>query len=133
MPLNKLISISTLTALLCTSSLCLASHSCPDKLFQGREGFWYAYSKPGWKSTIKTKLGVTVLSQDFAGAIFSPKNQKVACVYKTSQGKWLTMVSGQHHSFSIQNQKNWRLDKKHHDYICGKPHVKAMSDCRFVF
>ena len=104
--------------------------TCPTALYQDQMGFWYAYSMPGWKSMIKTKLNIKVDPTDFAGAIYSPKYQKMTCVYKTSQGKWLAMISEKQYSFSLNN--NWKPDPKKNDFICGRPDVEKLEDCQFA-
>jgi hypothetical protein len=116
--------------------------TCPKELLQDEQGHWYSYAKPGWKSPKPTPKGVSVKATDdsFGGVIYSPKHQRLACVYRASNGKWLAVVSDRDDKISVDKQaiddtgKNpaWRFSDKYKDYACGRPYSKKIDTCKFM-
>jgi len=113
--------------------------TCPTDLQRNHNGFWFSDTKPGWKSHRATKNGITVSSDNFGGVVYSPKRNRMACVYKASNGKWVALVSNMHQGINIDKAAAddkgkgpaWRYSSKHKDYACGRPTVTRISGCSF--
>lgn len=111
---------------------------CPAQLIQDHQGYWVSQEAPGWKSASPTPVGVTVNTNDFGGAHFSPKQQRMACVYRQSHGGWIALVSHKSRFLRIdrhaRNPKNdtlaWEKDPKHQDFTCS-PHNYNRQGCPF--
>ncbi|WP_423063665.1 hypothetical protein [Candidiatus Paracoxiella cheracis] len=106
---------------------------CPSNLHQDSEGYWTSNDTPGWKSVKPTDTKVTVESKNFGGAIYSPTQKRIACVYKGSDGQWVALISNVDHPFNEDNLnlKVWTFVNKHNIYICGTPKYK-LDECTFV-
>jgi len=113
------------------TSISFANH-CPSKLHQDSKGYWTSNDEPGWKSVKPTASHVTLEPNNFGGAIYSPKQRRMACVYKSSEGKWIALVSNINHPFNQDdlNMEVWTHAKKQNIYICGTPKYK-LKDCTF--
>ena len=117
------------------------ANTCPTNLTQDEKGFWHSSEQPGWKSHIATPKDVTVDPKNFGGVVYSPKRQRLACVYRASNNKWIALVSDAHQGIKIdQNGKDdsgkapaWVFSQKHSDYACGRPRVSDLSKCQFTF
>ncbi|MCB1826806.1 MAG: hypothetical protein KDH94_00175 [Coxiellaceae bacterium] len=134
----KAIIASSVAAGLILSSTAFAD-TCPTDLKKDDDGYWYSDTKPGWKSHKTTPDGVTVSSSNFGGVVYSPSRNRMACVYKASDGKWVALVSNVHHGIVIDkkatddsgNGPAWQFSTKHKDYACGHPTVTNIQGCQF--
>jgi len=115
--------------------------TCPTKVERNDEGYWESEQAPGWRSFHKTAEGVSLDVSYFGGVVFSPRHRRMACVYKTSDGQWLALVSEQRNNFRIDKQAMddsgtraaWVWNDQHQDYSCGRPHVSDPKRCTFEF
>lgn len=113
--------------------------TCPTELKQDSQGYWFSDVKPGWKSHKPTPDNVTLDANDFGGVVYSPKRNRMACVYKASDGKWVALVSNIHHGIVIDKkavddsgkEPAWQYSSKHEDYACGQPSVMNVQGCQF--
>ena len=115
-----------------------AMANCPKELYQDKQGFWHSDSDPGWKSNESTQPHPPRKIIEFGGAVFSPRLQRVACVYRTHHGEWIAMLSKKQTSVKIdqyaldQNgNKAWAWSEQYNDYACGIPYIKNLNDCAF--
>ena len=128
-----------LLSLCCFSVLALAD-SCPTQLIKNHEGFWVSQQAPGWKSSEHTSQNTIINTNDFGGALYSPKDKRVACVFRTSQGYWVALVSHVHKGLQIDRHmlddahqhRAWKWDPKHKDFVCGRPTVSKVKNCKFT-
>jgi hypothetical protein len=126
-----------LTHVIILFSLLLSSAwaaTCPTELMQQHQGYWLSHQQPGWKSNSPTEHNISVNSEQFTGVVYSPKRQRLACVYRTSDGKFLALISNKHRTIKINTgaeQAVWHYHKDKKDYSCGKPGVKKISGCTF--
>ncbi|MCH9644942.1 MAG: hypothetical protein K0U29_08475 [Gammaproteobacteria bacterium] len=124
---HAVIVISLTAGLISTASF---AATCPTQLIQDHKGYWLSHEKPGWKSFRVTKHNVSVKVKNFAGAVYSQQRNRMACVYRASDGYFIALVS--HKKAKIKpTGKNWRFNKSHGDYACGQPKVKNISGCQF--
>lgn len=140
--MNKICTLAS-AALLVTSLMATTAMAatCPTELQRNADGYWMSSQAPGWKSHKKTAPGVTINAKNFGGVVYSPKRQRLACVYRTSDDKWLSLVSERHTGISINrksmdktgNKPAWKFSEKHGDYACGTPSVMKISGCEFNF
>jgi len=115
------------------------STTCPQTFKQDPKGFWYSSDSPGWKSHKPTHPDVSIHADHFGGVVYSPKKERLACVYKASDGKWIALVSNIHPQISIDKQATdnsgvkpaWKYNPTHKDYSCGLPSVNKISQCSF--
>ncbi len=121
--------------LLTTSSY---ASTCPTVFKQGPQGYWHSIEEPGFRSHQSTKPGITISATDFGGAVYSPKHQRIACVYKASNDKWIAFVSNHNQNIKINQpiqsshgETAWQYSPTHKDYTCGKPRVSDLSKCEF--
>ncbi len=108
--------------------------TCPTQLIKEHDGHWVSHQKPGWRSSEKTEHGTQINVKDFGGALYSPKEKRLVCVYRSTQGFWIAMISNTPDSVQIQNNMHhhaWHWDKKHHDYTCGRPNIIDPRNCQF--
>jgi len=134
-------SIKALTALsLLAFSTLISANTCPTQLVKEYNGFWISQEQPGWKSSEQTGVNTTVNTKDFGGAVYSPSQKRIACVYRTSRGYWIAMVSHTHKGFQINKHAlddarkhySWKWDPKNKDYSCGRPSVIRPKNCEFT-
>lgn len=133
---NKYASLFALT--FCAHSA-LALH-CPTKLGKEHDGYWVSAQAPGWRSAIQTDNKTTVNTADFGGAIFVPSQHRLACVYRTSKGYWITLISHTHKHIQIDRHQRddsgeyaaWRWDEQTKDFSCGRPYVKSYQSCTYT-
>lgn len=126
----------------CLMAFCAAAsaNTCPSKLIQSHDGHWVSTEAPGWHTSEALPHNVSIQTQDFGGAIYSPTQHRIACVYRNSKGFWTSLVSNTHRGLQIDrhalddNGKHaaWRWDSQGKDYMCGKPTVKSASGCPFT-
>lgn len=124
----------------CTVSSALAL-TCPTDIKQNTKGYWYSIEIPGWHSKVATPTNVTVNAKDFGAVVYSPERQRLACVYRTSNKKWIALVSSLYADIHIDKSATddsgsapaWRWNNKHKDYSCGKPYTKSLKNCTFQF
>lgn len=129
--------VSTL-ALISICSMAFA-HSCPTQLIREYDGHWVSHQAPGWKSAQRTPPGTSINTKDFGGAVFSPSQKRIACVYRATNGYWVTLISHTHKGFQVnQHQLNdahnataWQWNRDHQDFNCGKPAVAKRKNCQF--
>lgn len=120
-------------------SMTASAKTCPTDLKKDHQGYWYSDSAPGWKSHKPTHGDVIIDPNNFGGAVYSPQRNRIACVYKASNGKWMALVSNIHNKITIDKQTAdssgsraaWKYNPTHKDYACGLPSVKKLSKCRF--
>ena len=116
------------------------ANTCPTHIIKEYNGFWVSKEAPGWKSSEQTGSNVTINTHDFGGAIYSPNQKRLACVYRSSAGFWVAFVSHVHKGFQIdrhalddaRQHHAWSWDKKHHDFACGRPNVVNLKHCQFT-
>ena len=126
----SLISLTTLAA----------ASTCPTRLHKEYNGFWVSKQAPGWKSSEQTGTNVTINTGDFGGAVYSPSQKRLACVYRSSAGYWVAFVSHVHKGFQLnrhtlddaRKHQAWTWDKKHQDFSCGRPNVTTIKHCKFT-
>lgn len=113
--------------------------TCPTQLHQEYDGHWVSTQAPGWKTAGTTGLHTLINTNDFGGAVYSPTQKRLACVYRRSDGFWIALISHTHKGFQIdkhalddaRSATAWHFDKKHHDYTCGRPTVTKIKNCLF--
>ncbi len=136
----KLLQLSVLAAAAIASTATFALN-CPTQLHQNAKGFWYSQQKPGWQSKITTPKKVRLSAKDFAGVVYSQKQDRLACVYKASNGSWVALVSNLFGAVQINKADKddagkasaWRFNQANSLYSCGQPNVKRLSKCNFEF
>jgi len=138
MPTKK-VKFASLIAILAAFPALVQADTCPTKLHYSVAGYWYSNQYPGWSSTKAFAQHITVNPTDFNAAIYSPTKQRIACVYKNSNNEWTPIVSHKHPGLTIDkgalnlaHQKVWQWNQRHKDYACSKPHINAISECRFT-
>jgi hypothetical protein len=125
-------------SLIAISSIAFAN-SCPTQLHREYDGHWVSKQSPGWKSAEITPAGVTINTKDFGGAVYSPKQKRIACVYRSSKGFWVAMISHTHKGFQVNKHAlddartatAWQWDHNHKDFNCGRPTVTKGKNCQF--
>lgn len=139
---NALLLSSTIFTIGFSFAALAAEHfTCPTQLKKNDKGLWYSDQQPGWQSTAKLADGVTIEAKNFGGAVFSPTHKRIACVYRSSDDKWIAFVSDQNANIEVQkdvkddSQKEsaWKFSEEHKDYACGKPSVNDIKNCQFTF
>lgn len=141
MPQNQWITGVLLVGLLTFGAMEISAATCPKEVHQDDEGYWYSKQSPGWRSFNKTAKGVTLNVDYFGGVVYSPRHRRMACVFKTSDGRWLALVSQQRNDFRIDKQAMddsgtqaaWQWNQQHRDYSCGRPTVTDPKNCPFEF
>lgn len=129
-----------LASIISAVSFSALAATCPTNIQHNDKGYWYSKEQPGWKSVRASKDKLQIDAKDFAGIVYSPKQDRLACVYKTKKG-WIALVSNVFGSVKIDSSIKddsgrspaWRYDKKHKDYTCGMPYVNDISKCQFSF
>lgn len=129
------------TGLLFFVSLSSFAATCPTELkHDSANNTWYSTASPGWRSHRTTTPDVKLDPKNFGGAVYSPARQRIACVYKSSEGRWIALVSNRHEGFRIDKQAvdesgkraAWQYNKQHDDFACGLPSVTKVSGCPFT-
>lgn len=113
--------------------------TCPTQIKQDTQGYWYSEQKPGWRSHVYTSTDIKLDTHYFGGVVFSPKQQRMACVYKATNGRWLAIVSDSYDGFKIDKQAvdesgakaAWQYSDQHSDFSCGRPSVTKLTGCPF--
>ncbi|PHQ81141.1 MAG: hypothetical protein COB66_02945 [Coxiella sp. (in: Bacteria)] len=124
-------------AILSTTAL---ATTCPTTMIREHDGYWVSQQTPGWKSSEQTGFKTTLNVNDFGGAIYAPAQNRMACVYRSSDGYWVALISHTHKRMHVnrhalntaRTHTAWQWDKKHKDYACGRPNVTKLSQCTFT-
>jgi hypothetical protein len=130
---NLLVQTSIILAL--SMPLAMAS-TCPTELLQQHQGRWVSHAPPGWLSNTSTEHGMQVDPNNFEGVVYSPKQQRLACVYKVSNGALIAMISNKDKKLKLtyvagKKHQPWHYHKNKNDYSCGKPQINKISGCHF--
>lgn len=123
------------------SALAAEQFTCPTEFKKNAQGLWYSDQQPGWQSTAKLGDAVTIEAKNFGGAVFSPTHKRIACVYRSSDDKWVAFVSDQNANIEVLKdvkddsgkESAWKFSDEHKDYACGKPSVNDLKNCQFTF
>lgn len=120
-------------------SISATAATCPTKLTQDSNGYWLSKAAPGWKSHKATPRGVTLSTKNFGGVVYSPARNRLACVYRASNKKWVAVISNMNKNIKIDKnavdasgkKAAWKFSTKHKDYACGQPSVQKIETCQF--
>ena len=114
------------------------AETCPTHFTQEYDGRWVSYQAPGWRSAKATNYHTTLAASDFGGAIYAPKQKRLACVYRSSKGYWVAMISHVHkgiqidrHALDEARHVAWRWDPNMRDFSCSRPYVTSTTECKF--
>lgn len=125
---------------LIAASFATYGDTCPTQLIQTHDGHWVSPNAPGWRTSTALPHQIKLNTRDFGGALYAPKQHRLACVYRSSNGLWVPLVSNQHHGIQInrhikdkhQKKAAWKWNSLTKDFTCGRPTVTSPESCQFT-